>query len=294
MARKALSTVGEIVKKNNELIRTKVDIANVDGARILANMVACVHESDTAFKDSYRVEVKEVLSDLGGGSYTRIKAVCRELAKATAETEKPNPKGSHPIFRAITFFSYIEYAEGIIEAKFNPEIAPFLMELRRCFTEYHLEEYLMLPSIYSQRIFEILKSWSGLPEVEISLTDLHRMLNTPPSFRNNFKNFRIFALEKAHADIHEHTSLKFEWEPLKAGRSVEKIRFSFSGCRKAIAEKEKEKLKEEKARRIETNRFLRAIECAKNKQGDCWIQDNQPVVCKICKKFNCCGDFKKL
>lgn len=293
MAKKNLSAVGGIVKKHNELIRTKIDIANVDGARILANLVACVQASDTDFKGIYRVEVKNFLNDTSGRGYTRIKGVCRELAKATAETEKQNLKGKHPIFTTMPFFSKIEYVNGVIEAKFNPEIAPFLLELRRCFTEYHLEEYLRLPSIYSQRIFEILKSWSGLPEVEISMAELHRMLDTPPSFRENFKAFRIRVLEKAHADIHEHTSLKFEWEPLKAGRSVEKIRFSFSGGRKALAEKENAKLKEEKSRRIANQRLLRAIECAKNKQGHCRTQDNQHIVCKICHDFKCCKDFQR-
>lgn len=107
-------------------------------------------------------------------------------------------------------------------------MAPFLLDLQQCFTQYSLTEYLKLPSVYSQRIFEILKSWSGKPEVILPVSELHRLLDSPDSFQANFAEFRRRVLEKAHKDITEKTSFRYEWEPVKIGRSVEKIRFIFS------------------------------------------------------------------
>ena len=72
------------------------------------------------------------------------------------------------------------------------------------------------------------------------------MLDSPASFRADFRQFRTRVIEKAHKDIHEKTSLRFEWEPVKAGRSVEAIRFLFAPGRKAIAEAETKKALEEK------------------------------------------------
>ena len=74
-------------------------------------------------------------------------------------------------------------------------------------------------------MFEFLKSWSGKPEINISILELHELLNTPISFRKDFRQFRTRVLEKAHKDITTHTSFRYEWEPVKAGRSVEAIRF---------------------------------------------------------------------
>ena len=152
-----LTLPGEIVKKRNELVRSKISISNVDGSRILANLIACVRHDDTQFKDTYRVPVKDFMSDQGGKSYSNIKAMCRELAKATAEIEEPDPDGPHPIFRIYTFFSSISYRKGVVEARFNQEMQPLLLDLRRCFTQYNLMEYLTLPSLYSQKLFEILQ-----------------------------------------------------------------------------------------------------------------------------------------
>jgi plasmid replication initiation protein len=154
-------------------------------------------------------------------------------------------------------------------------------------------EYLLLPSTYSQRLFEILKSWSSLPEKSLSVAELHKLLDTPVSFRSDFRQFRVYVLEKAHKDILGKTSLRFEWEPVKAGRSVEAIRFLFAPGRKAIAEAETEKAKEEKRRRLESQRIQVALACARGKKGECVTQDNKRIVCKLCVHWDFCGDLRR-
>ena len=295
MAIQQLPLQGEIVKKSNAIARAQWQPESIWEPRIVALVASKVRVDDEDFQ-TYRIPVAELAGcsdeNLRGNQYKEIAKSIAHLGKATIRIEGNKPRN----FRQYNVFSMCGYEDGYLIARFDPDLKPHFLGLKGTFTEYSLMQFLKLPSAYSQQIFEFLKSWANVKsgEIIVSVVELHELLNTPESFRKDFAAFRRFVLERAYKDIHKHTSLKFEWEPLKAGRSVEKIRFSFSDCRKAIAEKEKEKLKEEKARRIETNRFLRAIECAKNKQGDCWIQDNQPVVCKICKKFNCCRDFKKL
>lgn len=292
MGTQQLTLPGEIVKKDNRLVRSKITISSVEASRILANFVACIHADDKSLKRLYRVAVKDFLADTSGRGYARVKGLCRELAQATVELEEPDPDGPHPIFETGAIFSRIVYRKGIVEAEFNGHMAPFLLDLQQCFTQYSLIEYLKLPSIYSQRIFEILKSWSGMPEVVISMTELHRMLDSPSSFRANFKEFRRRVLEKAHKDITTHTSSRYEWEPVKAGRSVEAIRFLFTPGRKALAEAAQQKAKEEKQRRLQTQRVIRALDCAKAKGGNCQTMDNKPIVCKACRQMGLCDEVR--
>lgn len=250
MGTQQLTLPGEIVKKDNRLVRSKLNISSVDASRILANLVACIHTDDKSLKRVYRVAVKDFLTDTSGRGYTRVKGLCRELAQVTVELEEPDPDGPHPIFEIGTIFSRIVYKKGIVEAEFNGHMAPFLLDLQQCFTQYSLTEYLKLPSVYSQRIFEILKSWSGKPEVILPVSELHRLLDSPDSFQANFAEFRRRVLEKAHKDITEKTSFRYEWEPVKIGRSVEKIRFIFSSKKLPLAQKDQEKAKEEKRQRL--------------------------------------------
>ena len=101
-------------------------------------------------------------------------------------------------------------------------------------------------------------------------------------------------LEKAHKDITAHTSLRYEWEPIKSGRSVKSIRFIFSSRHQEIAISEQQKAKEEKQRRLQTQRMLRALECAKAKSGECSTKDNRPIICKVCQQMGICEEVRRL
>lgn len=296
MAMQQLTLPGEIVKKHNELVRSKINISSKTASRILACLVACIRHDDKQFKEAYSVPLKDYLpNDEGGMLYKQARTACKELVGATVETEWPDPDNldGDPILHLMPFFTSIKYRKGNVEAKFNAEMSGLLLELRERFTQYNLMEYLSLPSSYSQRLFEIIKSWSNAPEVVLSVAELHHLLDTPTSFRADFREFRRWVLEKAHKDIHAKTSLRFEWEPVKAGRTVEAIRFLFAPGRKALAEAETKKAKEEKQRRLQGQRIHLALECAKGKKGECVTQDNKRLVCKMCVHFNFCNDLRR-
>ena len=293
MGKEELSTQGDLVKKSNSIIRTRLTVKSVEASRILAHLIACIRTDDRTLEQAYTISAKELLPYVGGENYKRIKTTCRELTASFAETEEPDPDGPHPIFRARPFFTDILYKKGVITATFNPLMRPYLLELKGCFTTYNLTEYLSLPSLYSQRIFEIVKSLSNAKEGEavISMTDLHRFLDSPKSFQSDFGQFRRRVLDKAYKDITEKTSFRFEWEPVKVGRSVEKIRFIFAEKRLPLAQEEQDNAKEEKRRRLTNQRFIRAVECAKAKGGDCRVMDNMRIVCKLCREKEICSSI---
>lgn len=294
MAKKELSVPGTLVKKSNSIIRTRITVQSVEASRILAHLIACIRVDEKRTDVRYSVPAKDIISYLGGDNYRHIKATCKELAGAFAESEEPDSEGGHPEYTVRPFFSELKYKKGVITAMFNPVMKDYLFELKSCFTMYNLTEYLSLPSLYSQRIFEIVKSLANVKEGEaiISMADLHRFLDTPKSLQNDFAQFRRWVLEKAHKDITAHTSFRYEWEPVKVGRSEEKIRFIFSSKKLPLAKKELEDAKEKKRQRLLNQRFLRAVECAKAKRGDCRSMDNVRIVCKVCREKGLCAPTK--
>lgn len=274
----SLTLPGEIVKKDNRLVRTRVKVDSVDAARVLASLIACIRADDTELKMAYMVDAKHLPVDKSGRGYRRLRELCQELAQSTAEVVDYESGD----FMFCPFFSSIIYNKGTVKAKFNYTMKPYLLELKSCFVRYNLLDYLMLPSIYSQRLFEILVSWSSLPEVKISISELGRMLNIPEYMKSDFRQFRVHVLEKAHRDITTKTSFRFDWEPIKAGRCIESIRFLFNGKRKAISKRDKGKAQEERRKRLQAKRYLEAIRCAKEKGGDCQEATNKRLVCKVC------------
>lgn len=283
MAIKQLTLPGELVKKSNQLVRSKIVIASVDASRILANLIACINSADIEFNEVYKVAIKDFFPDKSGRGYFRVKSICKDLIYAHAEIE--NIGVTKERLRLIPFFRQIDYENGIVYAEFNSNMKHLLLELKQCFTEYNLIEYLRLPSTYSQRIFEILKSWDKKQEVTITVEDMHRMLNTPESFKANFKDFRRFVLEKAHRDITSKTDLYYEWEAIKKGRAVVSIRFIFSRKRALPVANAKETSAQEKQSKKSDKAFLAAVACRKERGPACEGGCQKENICEICRRF---------
>ena len=292
MAVRQIPLPGTIVKKSNAITRARWQPESIWEPRIVALVASKVRESDEDFQ-TYKIPVSELVGtsdeNLSGYQYQEIAKSIAHLGKATIRIDGNKPRN----FRQYNIFAMCGYEDGNLIAGFHPDLKPHFLQLKEQFTAYNLFEFLTLPSSYSQRLFEILKSWANTPEFIISVAELHEMLNTPPSFQADFRQFRTRVLEKAHKDIQEKTSLRYEWEPVKVGRSVEKICFTFGPGRRAIAEAEKAKAKEEKQRRLMGSRMLRANECAMAKKGECTTMDNKPIVCNVCRQFQICDHLRR-
>ena len=284
-----LAFPGDVVKKSNSLARAKLHIDNALAAKIIATFIACLKADDTEFDEFYSLRAKDFISDSSGKSYDHIRKTCENLLVSYAEI--PNKKGDRERFSLIPFFREINYEDGLITIQFNKNMKELLLQLKSFFTEYNLIEFLSLPSIYSQKLFEVLKSWSTLPEKTIYIGDLQEILNVPNSFRIDFRNFRLRVLEKAHKDITGLTSLRYEWEPVKKGRAVVAVRFIFSRRRALPVAKAKEAEAQAKGSTRNNRAFKAAVACAEKKGQCCTQQDNKPGVCSVCVKLGICKEI---
>lgn len=292
---------GEFVKMSNAIARAQWQPDSIWEPRIVALVASKVQESDQDFQ-TYKIPVSELtgVSDenLRGNQYRDIAKSIEHLGKATIRIKGNKPRN----FRQYPIFAMCGYEDGNLIAGFHPDLKPHFLALKEQFTVYSLFEFLMLPSTYSQRIFEILKSWGNSPEVIIPVAELHEMLCTPESLRANFKDFRRRVLEKAHKDILERTSLRFDWEAIKNTRGVTAIRFVFQEDDPVIPRPDEsvldlfqlpvENTKQKQQGKSRNKTALRAMECAKSKQGDCLSKDNRPAVCRTCEALSFCSELR--
>ena len=285
MAKQQLLLPGEVVKKSNAIARAQWQPQSVWEPRIVALVASKVRTDDEDFY-TYRIPVSELtgVSDenLRGNQYQEIAQSIAYLGKATIRIQGNKPRN----FRQYNIFSMCGYENGYLIARFDPDLKPHFLGLQEKFTEYNLMQFLLLPSTYSQRIFEYLKSWDDKPELEVSLSELHEILNTPESYRKNFTELRRWVLEKAHKDIISKTNLHYEWEPIKKGRSVEKIRFIFSKKRALPVLKSKETEAQEKQSKKNRDLFLAAVACYKERGSNCEGGRQKKSVCEMCRRLH--------
>lgn len=218
---------GEVVKANNDLFRCKFKLKDIVACRIFMAFASLVDHNSVKQNESfieYSIPASSILSENsnGGDNYDQLLDAAHILLKHTIDQKIGKTE-----FVAYTLFSKIQYKNGTITGQFHKDLVPFFIIAREKFTKMRLDEFMQLPSIYSQSIFGFLKSWSDRREVNISVKDLHNMLGTPDSFRRNFSDFNKRVLEKAHKDINKLTSLKYDYEAIKVGRSYKEIKFVF-------------------------------------------------------------------
>ena len=290
MANFQLPLPSPLVKKSNALARARWSIESIWEPRLVALLASKVRVEDADFH-IYEIPVNEILHNHGGRIYKEIEAVVDNVISRVITIRNDDGWEKYTVFNECEFIR----SKGILRIGFHPKLKPHYLNLKKNFTEYSLMEFLLLPSVYSQRLFEILKSWNNLPEVTIQISELHEMIFTPDYCRKNFREFRRWVLEKAHKDITTHTSLIYDWEPIKKGRSVTEIRFVFSKHRVAIVNKTNNEKNQEKIINRNNKIFIQANNCAKQHKGECLKEEQKnTAVCNLCRELKMLKEYNRL
>jgi plasmid replication initiation protein len=237
MQAKSKKKHGTIVKIHNDLARAHWSTDSIWEMRIISVVASLIQETDNDFC-TYRIP----LSALGvahlGRNYSEIKQAIVSLVRKVVII-----KGERKNFMAYTIFDKCGYENGYLIAGFHPDLKPFFQGLKKRFTLYPPDEILRLSSIYSQRLYMLLKSWLSCPKITFKIDELHEILCVPVSLKNKYSDFRRKVLEQAHSDIQDSTSLRFNWIPIKVGRAVKEIQFIFtSPCLQSESEIEQHAL----------------------------------------------------
>lgn len=279
MATKQLMLPGEIVKKSNALARARWSVESVWEPRLVALLASRVQPDDTDFH-VYEIPVAEIMrGSTGGKDYREIEAVVDRVMSRVLTIRDNDGWTKYNVFSRCRY----RKKDSILELGFHPDLKPHYLNLQKHFARYNLIEFLTLSSTYSQRMFEFLKSWDDQPEKEVGLEELFDLLDAPQSFKKDFRNFRIRVLEKSYKDIHEKTSLRYEWEPIKQGRSVVAIRFIFSGKRQMVTQKKNSELAQQKQSQMNNKVFVAAVNCFKS--GKC-NYNSKSKTCILCKTLH--------
>ncbi|WP_163836886.1 replication initiation protein [Spartinivicinus ruber] len=122
--------------------------------------------------------------------------------------------------------------DGLIEFSVSPKLKPYLLDLNNNFTSYHLKQVVKLGSVFSIRLYELLRQYlplkSGRDSSErvIELGELRSYLGLADSKYKRFQDFKRHVLLPAKTELEDKTDLTFDFEGLRVGRSVGEVKFS--------------------------------------------------------------------
>lgn len=189
-------------------------------------------------------------------------------------------------FKSIVPIPYVEWTDYHDEVKieFHREIMPYLINLKKNFTQHALSDLAELNSKYSIILYRWLsmnynqyehysaKGGRRAEQVEsyrnpsISIKELRIMTDTVNDYER-FQSLETWILKKPLEEINAHTSFDVTYDKIKKGRSIDSIVFHIE--KKRCADDNSYKLNDkmyqaEQAKKEETEDRL-AIEAMKNK-----------------------------
>ncbi|MEK5217771.1 replication initiation protein [Psychrobacillus sp. FSL H8-0487] len=211
------------VTKSNLLIEAAYKLSASE-FKIIQTVFSNIQPGDISFH-TYSFPVKQFLDllDLKGNSgYSALKKMTEELYK------KPITFTTDNVTTQITWFSKVQYNEnkGTITLKVDEFWEQYLLSLSNNFTSYKLFNITNLRSIYSLRLYELLKSRVSLNSVRIiSIEDLKAKMGIDPEQYPKYANFKQRVILQAQKELKAESDIYFEFTEIKKGRAVNKIEF---------------------------------------------------------------------
>lgn len=118
--------------------------------------------------------------------------------------------------------------EGWVELAWWPEVMPYLTGLESEFTEYQLRQAIAFRSLYSWRLLELLMQYKDTGWMQITIEEFGHAMDATELQRADFAAIRRKMIEPAVKELNEKDAWLVTWEPIKAGRKVIALRFTFA------------------------------------------------------------------
>ena len=102
-----------------------------------------------------------------------------------------------------------------------------IVVVRGNFTSYQLKQASALRSVHSWRLLELLLRFASTGWAEYTVEDFCTSMDATEKQKQNFAKVRTQIIEPAIKELTEKDGWIIDWQPIKAGRRVAKLRFTF-------------------------------------------------------------------
>lgn len=166
-------------------------------------------------------------------AYEQLQNAAKQLYKRSITFHEPafkrNGKPLPPTVVHMRWVGSVKYqkGEGWVELAWWPDLLRHLLGLKAQFTTYQLQQTSALRSTYSWKLLELLTRFQSTGKAEYSIEDFCASMEATEKQAANFAKVRTKIIEPAVKELQEKDGWLIQWEPVKAGRKVKALRFTF-------------------------------------------------------------------
>jgi len=212
-----------LVTKANSLVEASYRLTSMEQKVILA-LASKINVNDSELK-TYTLSIKEfcnLLGIKGNNQYTRLRQITLGLMRKAFQIRIAEKE-----IVQVSWLSYVKYREqeGMLEMQFAPFLKEYLIELKKSFTSYTLNNVVRLKHAYSIRLYELLKQYEKIGERTFHIEDLLDKLGLAGTSYKTYGNLKSRVLNPAKEELNRETDIQIEFIEIKQGRKVVGVRF---------------------------------------------------------------------
>jgi plasmid replication initiation protein len=214
-----------VITRHNSLIEGSYKL-HLNEQRLLYLCIAQIDPRKTLPKDnSFTVTAKEFAETFPvdkNSVYKQIEEASRGLSERWIKT---NDGKCREQFRWVFGMRYHD-EEGKVTLGFSPWVIPYLTNLSKQFTSLKLSQVANLKSIYAIRLLEFVTQFKATGKLIVELDRFKDRLGIKEEYKR-FSNLRMRVIEPAIKELREKSNLKINWKPIKSGKTIQQLEFSF-------------------------------------------------------------------
>lgn len=211
-----------MVIKSNFLVEAAYRLSAIE-QKIILFLATQIKSTDKEFQ-KYSFNLGDLGAFLGlksNADYTYLREVTKTLLSKVLILKKEGSTLQTHWLESVEYFEDL----GVVAINFNPDLKPFLIQLKNNFTKYQLKYAIRLKSQFSIRIYELLKQYESIGVRDFLLQELREKLGVKSDEYPLYGNFKAKILLVAQRELKAKTDLFFDFEEIKLGRGIGKIRF---------------------------------------------------------------------
>jgi hypothetical protein len=210
-----------IIRKSNDLIEAKHKLS-LDEQKLVAYLASTIQWDDADFR-TVNIPVTEFCECVGVRKDKFYHAFIEMSQKLISRTLIIKDGKETTVVPWLSKAKYHE-GHGYLSLTFAEELKPHLLQLRGYYTTYHADNVMKLRSIYTFRIYELLKQYKKCGWREFDVDKFKELLCVSDMYKN-YSDFRKYVIDRAYAEMKEKCDICFEYTETKSGRKVAAIHF---------------------------------------------------------------------
>ena len=116
--------------------------------------------------------------------------------------------------------------KGIVILKFDPELKPYLLQLKSHFTKLDIVDTMKLKSVHSIRMFELLLQYLTIGNRKMTLEDLRAWCGIQKDEYNLYADVKRYVINRAKTEITAKTEYEIDYQEIKESRKVVAIQWT--------------------------------------------------------------------